>query len=172
MGTSDANGANPTFVGSVRYAVIVGIPGPPDDADVKLNASLRDVRCRPTGSRCGTANAAGPADYSGELRSTVKVRMTDKWNATAPGGGPDSATVQDISIGVSLPCAQTAATSTGSTCAVTTTVNAFIPGDTVKDGKRTVWELGQVQVYDGGADGDGDTPAGDTLYAVQGLFVP
>jgi hypothetical protein len=152
--------------------VIVGVPGPPDDSDVKVTGSLKDVRCRPTGARCGTANAAGPADYDGELRSTIGVRMTDKWNATAPGGGPDSATVQDLTIGTSFPCAQTASTATGSTCTLTTTVNAFIPGVAVKDGKRAVWQFGQVQVYDGGPDGDGDTPAGDTLYAVQGLFVP
>jgi hypothetical protein len=171
MGTSDANGANPNFVGSVRYRVLVGPAGLPDDSDVRLNISLKDVRCRPTGARCGTANAAGPADYNGELRSTVKVRMTDKWNATAPGGGPDSATVQDTAIGGSFSCAQTASTSAGSTCAVTTSALAFIPG-LVKDGKRAVWQLGQVEVYDGGADGDGDTPGDNTLYAVQGPFVP
>jgi hypothetical protein len=172
MGTSDANGANPGFVGSVRYRTLVGVPGPPEDSNVRFTASLNDVRCRPTGSRCGTANAAGPADYNGELRSTVNVRMTDKWNGTAPGGGPDSATVQDLPIAVSLPCVQSGSTATGSSCSLTTTVNAFIPGIPVKDTKRAVWELGQVQVYDGGADGDGDTPGDNTLYAVQGLFVP
>jgi hypothetical protein len=171
MGTSDANGANPNFVGSVRYKVLVGPAGLPDDSDVRVVISLKDVRCRPTGARCGTANAAGPADYNGELRSTVNVRMTDKWNATAPGGGPDSATVQDVAIGGSFSCAQTASTAAGSTCAVTTATNVFIPG-LVKDGKRAVWQLGQVEVYDGGSDGDADTLGGNTLFAVQGLFVP
>jgi hypothetical protein len=32
--------------------------------------------------------------------------------------------------------------------------------------------MAQVQVYDGGPDGDADTPAGDTLFAVQGIFIP
>ena len=37
--------------------------------------------------------------------------------------------------------------------------------------KRMIWELGQTQVYDGGADGLAATP-GNNLFAVQGVFVP
>ena len=44
--------------------------------------------------------------------------------------------------------------------------------DVVREGKRAVWGLGQVQVFDGGADGDADTAADNTLFAVQGLFAP
>ena len=40
------------------------------------------------------------------------------------------------------------------------------------EGQRAVWELGQVQVYDGGADGDADTTGDNTLFAVQGTFTP
>ena len=32
--------------------------------------------------------------------------------------------------------------------------------------------LRQVSVWDGGADGDVETPAGAALFAVQGVFVP
>jgi hypothetical protein len=46
-----------------------------------------------------------------------------------------------------------------------------MPG-VVSEGKRTIWGLDQVQVYDGGADGDADTPGDNTLFAVQGLFAP
>ena len=46
-----------------------------------------------------------------------------------------------------------------------------MPG-TVTEGKRAVWELGQVQVDDGGADGDADTAGDNTLFMVQGVFVP
>jgi hypothetical protein len=42
----------------------------------------------------------------------------------------------------------------------------------VQEGKRTVWGLGQVQVFDGGADGDADTAGDNTLFAVQGLYAP
>ena len=34
-----------------------------------------------------------------------------------------------------------------------------------------MWELGQVQVADGGADGDAATEP-NTIFAVQGVFVP
>ena len=63
-----------------------------------IDIALNDVRCVPTGARCGTANASGPADYSGEMRFSFTFRLTDHWNATAPGGGTDPATVQDFTI--------------------------------------------------------------------------
>ena len=58
----------------------------------------------------------------------VDVRMTDRWNATAPGGGPDSATVQDVPRSESSRVPDRLARRGGSTCDVTTSVNAFIPG--------------------------------------------
>ena len=39
------------------------------------------------------------------------------------------------------------------------------------EGKRSIWELGQVQVYDGGSDGVAATRR-NTLFALQGVFVP
>jgi hypothetical protein len=59
----------------------------------------------------------------------------------------------------------------GSTCSLSTTVNALIPGLVVA-GARSNWEFGQVRLYDGGSDGDGDTQGDNTLFAAQGLFVP
>jgi hypothetical protein len=171
MGTTDANGAGANFIGSVRYAVVPGVPGAPDDSNVKVIASLVDVRCRPTGSRCGGANAAGPADYSGELRAAVSLRMTDRWNATAAGGGADPATGQEIPFEASFVCGGTASTSTGSSCSLTTSANTVVPG-LVKDAKRAIWQMDRVGVYDGGADGDADTATDNTLFAVQGIFVP
>ena len=47
---------------------------------------------------------------------------------------------------------------------------AIVPG-AVKEGKRAVWQVGQVQVYDGGADG-AVTTSPNTLFARQGVFVP
>ena len=41
----------------------------------------------------------------------------------------------------------------------------------VKDGDRQVVQMGQVQVFDGGPDGDVQT-ADNSLFAVQGVFVP
>ena len=58
----------------------------------------------------------------------------------------------------------------GATCGGTTTLDAVVPG-TIKEGKRAIWQLGQVRVNDGGADGVVSTTP-NTLFAVQGIFVP
>jgi hypothetical protein len=171
VGSPDALGGVANFTGFLRFRVLVGAPGPPDDSEVYLNASLADVRCRPTGSRCGGANSGGAADYSGELRAAVTMRMTDRWNAPVAGGGSDAATVQEVPLEASFACGQTASTSIGSSCTLATSAQALVPG-LVKDTKRAIWEMDRSRVYDGGADGDGDTPGDNTLFAVQGIFVP
>ena len=45
LGTPDSNGAGARSAGSVRLDVQVGAPGPPEDSDVRIAASLTDVRC-------------------------------------------------------------------------------------------------------------------------------
>jgi len=42
----------------------------------------------------------------------------------------------------------------------------------VRWGYRAIWELDAVRIYDGGADGDGDTTADNTVFARPGVFVP
>jgi hypothetical protein len=37
---------------------------------------------------------------------------------------------------------------------------------------RQLYELDAVQIYDGGADGDGDTTADNTVFARPGVFIP
>jgi hypothetical protein len=170
VGTPDAFGgaANATGYLRLRYR---SIQGPVDDVDIIVDIVLGDVRCVPTGPRCGTANASGPADYSGEMRSSFTFRQTDHWNAVAAGGGTDAATVQDFTFPITSACAQSASTSTGSTCETHTSMNAVIPGS-VKDGKRAVSELDAVRIYDGGADGDADTIGDNTVFARPGVFIP
>jgi len=46
-----------------------------------------------------------------------------------------------------------------------------VPG-LVIGGERAFWELGQVSVYGGGADGDADTAGDNTLFMTQGIMVP
>jgi hypothetical protein len=77
----------------------------------------------------------------------------------------------DYTFRVTIPCAATSNTGVGSTCSVSTAANVLVPG-AVPDGRRTIWALGQVAVYDGGPDGDVSTPTGDTVFAKQGVFVP
>jgi dipeptidyl aminopeptidase/acylaminoacyl peptidase len=150
-GTPDANGKAANQAGYVLYNVVTG--------DVRLSVNLTDVR-----------NASDLSDYSGELSADASLQITDQSNTPYPGGsGPG--TVQGTKFPVTVPCAPTASTTVGSTCSVVTTANTVLPGS-VQAGGRAIWELGQVQIYDGGADGDADTAADNTPYATQGIFVP
>jgi hypothetical protein len=158
VGTFNANGRNPHNEGSLRVRAIVGNPATPaDEADVGIAVSVSDVL---TGAL---------VDYSGELRAAVPVRITDKSNTPHP-GGPGAATVQDFTLAVDVPCAVVADPDEGSACQAATTVDALMPG-AIREGRRSVWELGQVVVYDGGPDGDAATPD-NTVFARQGIFIP
>jgi hypothetical protein len=181
VGTPDAFGGAANATGYLRltYWCCFHETGP---ADIRIDIALNDVRCVPTGARCGTANASGPSDYSGDMGFSFTFRLTDHWNATTPGGGTDPATVQDFTIehdGWPLypggpdgtPCVQSASTSIGSTCNLNTSLDAFIP-NAVPLNRRAVWALDVVRIFDGGADGDGDTTADNTVLARPGVFVP
>jgi hypothetical protein len=159
IGTADANGAPTKSVSFVRYGVQLGNPATPaDEANVRIIASVTDVR-----------KASDLSDYTGELQLDQGLRITDRDNTPYPGGsGP--ATVTDAGFPVTIPCGATADTSVGSTCAVDTTADAILP-NTVKEGRRAVWQVGQVHVFDGGPDGVASTP-GNTLFMDQGVFVP
>jgi hypothetical protein len=41
----------------------------------------------------------------------------------------------------------------------------------VVEDSRSVWELEKVNLFDGGPDGDAETPD-NSLFATQGVFVP
>jgi hypothetical protein len=95
------------------------------------------------------------------------ARITDRFNSdslTAPG------TVSDVPIKIDVPCSATSDPAAGGACVVNTTLDALLPG-TVQEGDREVWELGRIEVYDGGSDGEVDTLDND-LFAVQGTFIP
>jgi hypothetical protein len=97
----------------------------------------------------------------------LHMRLTDNYN------GPPynrSATVPDVPLSFPMACTATDAVTVGSTCAATTSANAIMPG-LVRDFSRAVWQLGQVEVNDGGPDGDAETQD-NTPFMVQGLFVP
>jgi hypothetical protein len=170
IGSPDANGAGANSVGFIKITVKAGQPGLPEDSDVLLVASATDIRCKAGVAACGSANSADGADYTGELEGTAQIRISDHWNAVAPGGGPDAATVIDIPFPVVTGCTATASTGIGSTCAISTSANAVVPG-AVKDTKRGVVGIGQIQVFDGGADGVAATDP-NTLFSTQGIFIP
>jgi hypothetical protein len=153
VGTPDSNGLAPTARGSVKYTTVVGNSSTPaNEADVKIDVDI-----------LGVLNKSDHTPYSGELSADVGLRITDLNNAPGP-GGPGAATVQDGSFPVTVPC-------TASTCAVSTTANALMPGS-VLESTRAIWQLGQVKVYDGGADGVASTTGDNTLFMDQGVFIP
>ena len=164
IGSPDANGAAANSSGSVTLTAEVQSPIP---NDVGITASITDIRCGTGTSACGNANTVDGPDYTGELELLMPLRITDRLNGTG-GGAP--ATVQDTPFPVPMTCAQVASGTIGSTCSVTTTANAVLPG-AAQTGRRAVWELERVQVFDGGPDGIASS-AGNGLFAVQGIFVP
>ena len=95
------------------------------------------------------------------------MRITDKLNGPST---TEPATGSDTDFPVTVPCTATGSTTIGSTCSIATSFDAVTPG-AVAEGKRAVWQLGQVQVNDGGPDGLVSTTP-NTLFAKQGVFVP
>src|SRR5262245_7334412 len=169
VGSPDANGAPANSISSIRLDVQAGVPGPPEDSDVLIKSSGTDIRCTPAGGAavCATANAADGPDYSGELQGNATIRISDHFNGPALN---EAATVQDIPFPVNAACVATASTTVGGTCTANTSANAAVPGS-VKDAQRAVVEIAQLQIMDGGADGQVAT-ADNTLFGVQGIFIP
>ena len=160
VGSPDANGKTASSEGSLRLSVFVGNPSTPaDEADVNVAFSLTDVR-----------RQADLSDYAGEVTVDTLVRITDRDSGESAGGGSDPATVSDFPLAVPVSCAATSDPATGGSCAASTSLDAVVPG-AIKEGDRSIWQLGAVQVFDGGSDGSAAT-APNTLFARQGLFVP
>ena len=172
IGAPDSNGAPLNAVGSIRLDALVGVPGPPEDSDVSVAIGVTDVRCKAGVATCGAANNQAGPDYTGELTPNAALRRTDNFNGVAAGGGTHNATVQDYLLegGIQVPCTSTASMSVGSTCALATTFDA-IAGGTVLDGKRAITQIGQLELLDGGADGEASTTP-NSRFMVQGLLVP
>jgi pimeloyl-ACP methyl ester carboxylesterase len=152
IGSPDANGKPATGAGDVELKVLGESPIDPnngDQADVEVTTHFS-----------GVLKKSDMTAYTGELRTVLGLRITDRYN----GGTLDQpATVSDTPLAFNISC-------TGGTCSSVTTANAVM-GGIAREGKRSVWQLSQVQVFDGGADGDADT-ADNQLFAVQGLFAP
>ena len=157
VGTPDANGAAAKAEGSVKFEALVGNPATPaDEADARITVSMTDVR----------RNTTGFPDYTGQLQLDTSIRVTDRDN------GPSLfATGQDTGFKVTVPCAGTADTTVGSTCSVTTTADAVTGAGTIKEGRRSLWALGQVRLNDGGTDGVASTTP-NSPFAVQGVLIP
>ena len=100
----------------------------------------------------------------------MDLQITDRNNTPHP-GGPGPGTVVPLSFEFNVPCATTPDTTVGATCTLDTTANALVPGQ-VLEFQRAIWQLGQVEVYDGGTDANPTTEGDNTLFATQGVFIP
>jgi ABC-type phosphate transport system substrate-binding protein len=157
VGSPDSNGQTANSIGSARFDVLAGNPATPaDEADVKLVSSISDVR-----------KQSDLSDYTGQVQLVSTLRITDRKNGTS---GTQPGTVQDVPFPVTIGCVATGSTTVGGTCSINTTLDAVTPG-AVPEGKRSVWELGQVIVNDGGPDGVVSTNP-NTVFERQGVFVP
>jgi hypothetical protein len=159
IGVGDGDPAPAKSIGSVVLKVLAGAPGAPDDSDVSVAASTTNVM-----------NTSDHSDYAGELRLELPLRLTDRLNTPDPAGsGPG--TLTDTSVFATIPCSATADTTVGATCSLTTTADTLVPG-LAPEGARSIWQLDQLKVYDGGADGIATTTGDNELFQVEGLFVP
>jgi hypothetical protein len=159
VGTDDANGKAPYSVGSVQLTELGESPvnlENGDQADVKVEIDVTDVRRR-----------GDLLDYVGELEARFGIRVTDRFNGATL---TDPATVVDAPLSLPVPCIATPDTTIGSTCKISTSVDAVFPGIVVEK-QRAIWQMDQVELLDGGADGDADTPP-NTLFMRQGTFAP
>jgi hypothetical protein len=145
-----------------------------DQVDVKVTTALADVRCVGAGGQLNCAGGAGSV-YNGEAFLQASLRMTDRLNGPTQNPG----TVTDTALNVGFTCSSGA-------CSSTTTADAIFP-NLAKEVRRAVWGLAQIQVFDGGLDGDlvpagapssGVCPpacqgnGGETVFMRQGLLIP
>jgi hypothetical protein len=136
------------------------MPGNPstdaDEADVAIEIRINDVRRK-----------SNLADYTGEVLVNHTLRITDRYNGDAQN---EPGTMVEYDFPIFPPCTATADPGQGSTCNLTTSADARVPG-AIKEGKRTIWQLGEIRVYDGGADGFPSSFPND-VFLTQGVFVP
>ena len=160
IGSPDANGQAAKSSGFVKLKAVGESPVDPnngDQADLNISASMTDVRSK-----------GDLSDYAGELEGRLTFRITDRLNGAS---ADQPGTVADLSLPFTMSCATTPSDQTiGSSCDASTSADTLIPG-AAREGKRSVWGLGQVEVFDGGPDGLAATDD-NSLFAVQGVYAP
>jgi hypothetical protein len=153
VGTPDSNGAAANFIGSATLKVV--------PADVKVSVSVTDIRCTSVTIAC---TAGELSDYTGSMRLALPVNLTDTYVPNLP------ATSEGV-VSIPVPCTTTADPAIGSACSTATTLNTVVPG-AIRGGNRAIWDLRRIELWDGGQDGLITTRDDDTVFAVQGVFVP
>ncbi|MGH2979892.1 MAG: hypothetical protein ACRDLQ_09695 [Solirubrobacterales bacterium] len=171
VGTPDANGFSALSASEVRFKTR-GAPAAPEDSDVLMIIRIKDVHCRVTNAACPGVPGS---DFTGRVLVHASVRITDKANGASV---TESATVEELPIEVPVDCLAVGGNEGGS-CNVNTTIDTLYPG-ALLDGKRAIWEFGDVAVRDPGANGTGygagcpDTcgDGDEQVFMRPGIFVP
>ena len=157
VGTGDSNGKPARMEGFLRFDSMLGNPATPaDEADMKIEFFMDDV-----------FDATTLDDYPYQLRSLFTVRMTDR-----NFGDSAMATTQDYLFPLFANCVPTADTLEGSTCTLSTTVESIVGPGGIVEGKRSVWGIDNVRVFDSGADGDARVVGDTKVLARPGFVVP
>jgi glucose/arabinose dehydrogenase/PKD repeat protein len=178
IGTPDANGhtAESTAVATLKVfctdGAAVPCPAAGDTEDVEIHALVSDVRCRTNNAACPAGSGSA---YPGRLLLLLPLQLTDRLSGVL---GTAAATTSGASLQIPFSCTP-AMEDLGSTCAVTTTADAFYPG-VAEEGSRSVWELGPLAILDAGSNGTGygsgcPRSCGDgdeEVFMRQGLFAP
>jgi hypothetical protein len=165
VGSPDANGAPANLTGFVVFNAVAGNSSTEvNEADVKIQVAITDVRNRPS-----------LTDYVGRVLMRADLQITDNTNAAET---PEPGTVQTFKYNAPVDCVSTPSTSVGSSCNLTTTANTLVPG-TVIESRRSIWQLGQVEVMDAGPNGTGYASCPPTCgdgdeatFLREGIFVP
>ena len=163
-GTPDNNGLPANMASHVRLDMQFAPP------DMLLQVVINDQYCKPTFAVPCTNTGESLNDFVGGVNVQMEFRLTDHWNAVAPGGGPDAATMVDIPFPWSVPCAAVGPGTPGGQCISNTSMNALVPA-AVKSAKRSSYEVLTLVVQDGGSDGNPATTPNAT-WMVRGLFQP
>jgi hypothetical protein len=167
-GTADANGLPANMTSAVRLDML--IPAAVGAPDLRIQIGINDQYCLPsfTGPCINTGESLD--DFVGGLNVHFDFRITDHFNSVSGGGGTDPATMVDLPIDANVACTAVAGGPPGGQCQVVTSMNALVPGS-VPSSRRTVWEVMNLLVEDGGSDGDPATTPNAT-WLVRGLFQP
>ena len=119
--------------GTTSWSDNAGTPNA-DESNVKVNINDSDVRKK-----------SDLSDYTGQLKATSVLRIIDRDN-----GPSEVGVTQDIAALVHGALhGDGADTTVGSDCSLVTTANSVAPG-TVKGNKRTIWQMGKIDLFDGG----------------------
>ena len=128
-------------------------PGTPphgtDEADVGVELSAADVRCAGTSAACPGGLGS---DYAGRVLVTTTLRITDRDNDVGAGGGTDPGTVTDVPLEIPAGCTPTAGTQQARRARSRPRSTRCCPG-AVKEGDRSIWQTGPVELHDAGPNG-------------------